>query len=283
MIKPFLQWPGGKTKVMPFILPHLGLPCRRFVDVCCGSGAASLAVAEVNGAKRIWLNDINPELIICLALTAVIPLEIIALAREIYNPEHNNEEAYYQIRKEFNAQRGSGTSNQAARLIYLNRHGFNSLMRFNSKGEFNVSFRVDHSASEFPEEAIRDFARLLGGADFTCWDFEDVLLFCGAGDTVYLDPPFLPLSATANFTAYSKDGFSWGDQQRLAKAAQAAADRGARVVISQANIPAAHGLYAGAEIHEIEVHRSISCKASSRGKAKEIIAVYHPKAAEAAS
>lgn len=81
------------------------------------------------------------------------------------------------------------------------------------------------------------------------------------------------------FTSYAPGGFGPADQQRLAKAAQAAANRGARVVISNHNVPVARGLFAGAEIHKIQVHRSISCKASTRGKVGEIIAVYHPRVA----
>ena len=94
------------------------------------------------------------------------------------------------------------------------------------------------------------------------------------GDVVYLDPPYVPLTETANFTSYSTDGFTHEQQQRLVEVAERLSSKGVRVIVSNHDTDVSRELYKNATIHTLEVQRNISAKGSSRNKAKELIAVY---------
>jgi DNA adenine methylase len=275
-MKPFLQWPGGKARVAPLLIPHFNLPCRRFIEPFCGAASVSLAVAEMDGAEYFWCNDINRDLVNTLIYAMSSPENLIDIARGFFEDcamAAEMDAYYYAMRRAFNQFHHHPDMDTAAQFLFLDFHCYNALIRYNAKGEFNSPFRRDRKIAAFPEQAIRDFARLMKGARFTCQDFETVMAQAGPGDVVYCDPPYIPLSPTANFTGYSAGGFGMDDQIRLAEAAKRAAMRGARVVVSNSDTPEAREVYDGAEIHEIHVHRSISCKGDGRGKAGEIVAV----------
>jgi len=281
IVRPFLQWPGGKAKVAPLILPHFKLPAKKFIEPLCGAAAISLAVATKGGAEEFWINDINSDLINLFrwATAKYDRLDnLIGLAKREFFDDLNGKDGshYYCVRDAFNrsGRRHNGLL-EAAWFFYLDFHCYNALIRYNSKGEFNSPYRKDRKIAAFPEQAIRNFARLIRNATFTCQDFKKVMDQCDSGDVVYCDPPYVPLSKTANFTTYSRGGFGMKEQTRLVEAARAAQQRGAQVIISNHDTPAARELYADAtEIISLEVMRSISCKSASRGSVKELIAIY---------
>ena len=90
----------------------------------------------------------------------------------------------------------------------------------------------------------------------------------------YCDPPYVPLSASAQFTAYSSGGFGVIEQEALADAARAAARRGALVILSNHDTPLTRSLYQGAALSSFPVQRLISCKGESRHSAQELLAVW---------
>lgn len=270
--RPFLKWPGGKRRVVPFLLPHLDLPAKRLVEPFCGSCALSLAVADQ--AERFWLNDINSDLHNLLVQIKEAPDLLLAAVRPFFTPAKNRESSYYNLRDRFN--RATEPLERAALFIYLNRHGYNGLCRYNSNGEFNVPFGR-YSRPYFPALEIRDSLDVLARAEITAFDFEEVLDACGRGDVVYCDPPYVPLSETASFTSYSAGGFGLAEQERLARAAEGAAGRGALVVISNHDTPITRRLYQRAQCTYINVRRNISCDGDNRGLAREVIAVYRQR------
>lgn len=270
--KPFLKWPGGKRRVVPHLLPHLRLPARRLVEPFCGSFAVSLAVA--GQVQEFWLNDINPDLVNLLQQLQESPGALMAAARSYFAPENNRDAVYYRLRDRFNASRDP--LERAALFLYLNRHGYNGLCRYNAAGAFNVPFGR-YKAPYFPERELQEAGTVLGRARVTGIDFTRVLDQCGEGDVVYCDPPYVPLSATADFTAYAAGGFGPADQERLAAAASRAAARGALVVISNHDTPETRALYQDADQYYIDVRRNISCNGDNRGLAPELIAVYAPR------
>ena len=271
--QPFLKWPGGKRRVVPYLLPHLNLPAKRLVEPFCGGCALSLAVA--NQAKTFWLNDLNADLINLLQLIKDDPQSIMKNGRKFFTSQNNEESAYYLLRDSFNAARDPLT--RAALFLYLNRHGYNGLCRYNAGGGFNVPFGR-YTAPHFPEDEIKAAVSILSHAEITALDFEEVLDACRPDDVVYCDPPYVPLSATASFTSYSAGGFGLPEQERLAKAATRAAAQGVLVVLSNHDTPFTRGLYQNAYMESIDVRRNISCDGDNRGLAKEIIAVYRPAA-----
>ena len=106
--------------------------------------------------------------------------------------------------------------------------------------------------------------------------FEDPALYenIESGDVVYFDPPYVPASDTAYFASYAKEGFTYDHQVELAELAESLCNRGAKVIVSNHDTPVSRELYKNAQIHSIQVARSISAKGSSRKKASELIAVY---------
>ena len=110
---------------------------------------------------------------------------------------------------------------------------------------------------------------------FTCFDV--AFNRATAGDVIYCDPPYVPLSKTASFTSYATQGFDLDDQAELANLAEQAQQRGVTVVISNHDTTWTRKIYQPAVLHSLQVGRSISQKGATRGKVAELFAVYRPK------
>jgi DNA adenine methylase len=273
--RPFLKWPGGKRRLVPLLVTQAQWPARRIVEPFCGSAVFGLSLAETDLVKEIWLNDINSDLISLFRVVAFDLDSLMHICAELFVPENNTPEKYYYLRNVFNNERDP--LRRAALFIYLNRHGYNGLCRFNSKGNFNVPFGR-YRRPFFPETELRKASSLLKKARLTELGYEAVLEQCAAGDVVYCDPPYVPLSATASFTTYAPGGpFRSEEQERLARCASEAARRGATVVISNHDTPETRRIYGKHITETIAVRRHISCKGTQRAKAAEIIAVFRPQ------
>lgn len=279
---PFVKWAGGKRRLVPFIVEHLGIvpdsstetssaTRARLVEPFAGGAALSLAVGR--RFSGVWLNDVNKDLINLYTQLQEAPEEYIRAAAALFTPETNNAEKYYRFRDEFNTT--ESPSRKAVLFLYLNRHGYNGLCRYNSAGEFNVPYGR-YKSPYFPVDELMAAAEVLQNARLTSVDFEDVLAACGPGDIVYCDPPYVPLSATASFTDYAAGGFDLADQRRLVAAAEAARRRGALVAISNHDNEITRELYRGAECHYRQVRRTISCDGQNRHAVTEVLAVYRP-------
>ena len=274
MKKPYLKWPGNKIRAMETLLKHLPTG-QRLVEPFVGSGAVFLNTDY----DSYLLADANKHLVWAHRLIGgAMPTgldDIIEMLRFIYE-DSNNAESFYDNRLMLNANEGTERLS-ALTFIYLNRHCFNGLVRYNAKGEFNAPFGR-YKDPYLPEEEMRNFHRKWQDVQpmINCRDFRLTMALADPGDTIYADPPYLPLSTTANFSSYSAGGFSYQDQVDLRDCAVAAAQRGIPVVISNHDTSVARELYADAEIVAFEVSRSISCKGDGRGKAPELLAIYKP-------
>lgn len=266
LLRPFLKWAGAKTKVVPALLPMLPPNGSRFIEPFVGSGAVFL-----NTNYRInFLSDANEDIISLYKLLKAHNGSFIERCRELFIPSNNVETRFYELRDEFNA--CSDPVRRATLFVYLNRHCFNGLCRYNQKGEFNTPFGR-YSGPGFPEDAMRIFAEKLEHAELSTRDFREVIKEARLGDVVYCDPPYSPLSASANFTSYSTGGFGQQDQQDLATLCEEAGRRGAVVIVSNHDTPLTRTLYQAADkIVEILVSRTISCDGNTRHKAMELIA-----------
>ena len=273
MRKPFLKWAGGKTKVLPHILPLIG-NAEHFIEPFAGSMSVGLNVP----AKVCVLNDVNGH-IIQLYQHLIGEGEDFINYCESFFVDGNVSDLYYERRTLFNETEDS--REKSALFVYLNRHGFNGLTRYNKSGQFNVPFGK-YKKPYFPREEMMEFRYNMQRKmllRMTAFDFADPLLYknLSANSVVYCDPPYIPLNETSNFTAYSTDGFTNNDQIRLKQLALNLRRQGAKVIISNHDVPAARELYSDASrIIEIDVSRSVSAKGGSRGKVGEILAVYEP-------
>ena len=265
-MKPFLKWAGGKYRIVERILAALPAG-KRLVEPFVGSGAVFLNA----GFDTATVADSNQDLI---ELYQIIQAEGEAFAQyaaALFVPENNTEAVFYQYREEFNA--SSDLARKAALFVYLNRHCFNGLCRYNGKGKFNVPFGR-YAKPQFPMAEMLGFHQKSQCVTFNVVDFRGTLESVAEGSVVYCDPPYAPLTATANFSSYTATGFGLKDQQDLASSARKLRERNIPVVISNHDTEFTRFIYADAKIVSFDVQRFISSDAKNRGKAAELLAIY---------
>jgi len=270
MLKPFLKWPGGKFRLTERICRKLDAG-HRLVEPFAGSAAVFL---NSNYAAYL-IADSNPDLINLYQQLKEEGEPFIEYCRELFVPATNNKTAYYRLRQEFND--SGDRRRKSALFVYLNRHCYNGLCRYNSRGEFNSPFGR-YKNPRFPAREMHHFYLKSGAAEFIHARFPETLQQVRTGDVVYCDPPYIPLSKTAYFTDYASGGFSWEDQVDLVDRAGKLSRRGIQVVISNHNTRASRQLYrdGGAVIQSFNVRRTISCQIKNRGLVGEILAVFQP-------
>lgn len=260
--KPVLKWAGGKSGLLPQLLPLFPQKIERYFEPFFGGGAVFFALEF---SSESFLNDINSELIELYEAVRDNRIELIA-ELNLLSAQYS-EEFYYQMR----ALIPQTKTKRAARTVFLNKTGFNGLYRQNSKGGFNVPFgkRVKCPAL-FDENNLIKVSEVLGAAKLMSVDFETLINQAGHGDFVYCDPPYEPLSATSSFNAYQGGGFSRDEQKRLKNACVRAQARGANVIISNSAAEFIKDLYADCEIKSISARRAINSKGNSRGEIEEL-------------
>lgn len=271
MIRPFIKWAGGKTRVLPDLLPLLPKG-DRLIEPFVGGASVFLNTDY----PRYVLADINADLINTYRMAKGATQAFISTAKELFK-NGNNLYEFYRNRDTFNAISDDEHMLKAALFLYLNRHCFNGICRYNASGFFNVPFG-NYKKPYFPEEEIRLFAEKANDTTtcFIATDFRKVLAAKAINENsvIYCDPPYLPASDTANFTQYHHAAFTTEHHRELAAALlNVNQSRGAAVLISNSNTPATHEIYQNYQFHEISVNRSLSAAAASRKKAGELIGV----------
>ena len=265
-MKPFLKWAGGKYRIIDRIKAALpdGL---RLIEPFCGSTAVFM---NTSYAENI-IADSNADLINVFTHVQSGGSGFINDCRQLFTPRNNKSESFYLLRQEFNTT--DNLYRKAALFIYLNRHCFNGLCRYNSKGQFNVPFGR-YTKPHFPEVEIMAFAEKSQTAQFRNSDFVSTMENARMGDVVYCDPPYVPLTSTSNFTSYTTAGFGMKDQQKLADMAQVLQNRGIPVIISNHDTDFTRTAYSSAQLDYFKVQRLISSNGSNRGKANELLAIF---------
>ncbi len=264
-VRPVLKWVGGKGQLLPELLPRLPQSFNAYHEPFIGGGALFFELAAQGRITTAYLSDANPSLIdVYLGLRDCVD-EVIAVLRQ-HRYEHDY---YYQVR----ALRPADLSlpERAARIIYLNKTCYNGLYRENRRGEFNVPFGRYKNPTICDEPNLRAASRVLQGVDIARRPFFTVLDYAKAGDFVYFDPPYHPLSPTANFTSYDRDGFGPDDQRKLRDMFAALGDNGVPAMLSNSDTPFIRELYAGFRLDQVQVARMVNSKANGRGKVAEVI------------
>jgi DNA adenine methylase len=263
----FLKWAGGKYGIVEQIASRLP-QASTLVEPFVGAGSVFLNTDY----KHYILNDINTDLISLYRILQSDSERYIAAARPFFTAEFNQAEKYYTLRQQFN--QSTDSFERAVLFLYLNRFGYNGLCRYNKSGIFNVPFGR-YKKPYFPEKEIQHFAQKAQTAEFTCVSFEECMNSVPESATVYCDPPYAPISATAYFTSYAKNGFNLEYQTRLAIAAKTLrAEQGNRVLISNHDTPFTREIYQGADIKTLQVARFISTNGQTRTKVSELLALY---------
>ncbi len=264
--RPLLKWAGNKYQILEHIMAVLPSG-NRLIEPFVGSGAVFLNADY----KEYLLADSNEDLINLFLTLQREEESLIEYCRSFFTSETNTEGRYYELRKEFNST--SDSRLKAALFLYLNRHAYNGLCRYNSKGGFNTPFG-QYNKPYFPEKEMRRFVDRARRATFRVADFRETMKLAGRGDVLYCDPPYVPLSATSNFTSYSSGGFGREDQSALAELAEELASRGVPVLISNHATEFTLNAYKSARIEQFDVQRFISCDGDNRGTAREVLALF---------
>jgi DNA adenine methylase len=212
------------------------------------------------------LSDANPDLAITYRVVKDdVDSLIEALGEHYYDKDH-----YYEVRAR--DPKTMSPAARAARMIFMNRTGFNGLYRVNKSGRFNVPFGRYDNPTICDAVRIRRCAEALRGVSIEHRDFLAVGDQAVAGDFVYFDPPYVPLSASSNFTSYTRNGFTLDDQVRLRDLARDLHARGVHVLLSNSSAPKVYELYdSGFGLREVLVGRAINSKGGGRGKVAELL------------
>jgi DNA adenine methylase len=269
-VRPIVKWAGGKTKLLAELVARMPGEIGTYAEPFSGGAALFFAIADPSEKyarkfDRAILADRNEELVI--AYNAV-KRDVDAVIRELSEYKYDRDLFYATRSKD---PKSLTDAARAARLLFLNRTCFNGLWRVNSKGEFNVPFGRYKNPTICDEAGLRAASRALARAEIVHSDFSDVTRDLGRGDFVYFDPPYAPVSSTSDFTAYAAGGFGHADQVRLTTEVEALRDRGALVMLSNADTPVTRALYKEFTMAIVGVSRSINSDASKRGEIAELI------------
>jgi DNA adenine methylase len=266
-IKPFLKWAGGKYRVLDKLKPSLP-KAECLIEPFLGSGAVFINTDY----DHYKLNDINPDVINFYRALKTHKEDFIDSCNSLFIPENNSKDRFIEMREEFNNTTEDDLRRQQL-FLYLNRHCYNGLCRYNLSGIFNVPFG-SYKKPYFPRVELSTFAKKLERAELYNDDFSVVMSEANENCVIYCDPPYIPLNDTAYFTSYTKAGFSHHQQQNLVEASLKAMNTGANVIISNHYNQASLNLYSAARLRKIYVKRSISCNGKKRKQVAEVIAHY---------
>ena len=268
--KPIVKWAGGKSRLLGELIDRVPRRLKTYAEPFAGGAALFFALASerAHGERsfeRAILCDRNEELVACYR---AVQADVNAVIEALKSFRHDRE-LFYEVRAQDT--RGMSDVARAARFVFLNHTCFNGLWRVNSGGHFNVPFGKYKNPRILDPEALRAASGALADVELRTGDFLDVTGELGRGDFVYLDPPYVPVSRTASFTAYAKDGFSPSDQERLARELHTLKGRGVKAMLSNADTPVTRRLYAGLQCRALRAPRSISCDGAARGAAGELL------------
>jgi len=298
MVEPVLKWAGGKRQLLEELYARFPETYDRFHEPFFGGGALFFDLEPASAT----VNDTNPRLVNFYEQVRDRPEALIERLREFRDPEADPDPAlpfaeetrrgkaveqyYYQQRARFNERAYADgwpeavgdRLEEAALLLYLNRTCYNGLYRENSDGGFNVPIGRYADPDWVQADRIRAASRVLSETEVRNEDFSYVLDVAQSGDLVYFDPPYEPMSPTADFAEYSAEGFDREDQQRLLEVARELAERDVAVVLSNSGVMYDAYAQAGFFVEREGATRAINSDASSRGEVDEIVATTVPPA-----
>ncbi|MCJ8349671.1 Dam family site-specific DNA-(adenine-N6)-methyltransferase [Moritella sp.] len=264
-----LKWAGGKKKLADNIkqlLPSKGK--GRLIEPFVGGGSVFLN----SDFDEYLLLDMNKDLINLFNILKSDSFNFITEAEHYFQSEYNTAEQYYELRAKFN--KSNDPFFRSLIFLYMNRHGYNGLCRYNKSGGYNVPFGR-YKKPYFPKMELEFFAKKSQRALFIQGDFDVAFNLAKSGDAIYCDPPYSPINRTSNFTSYAGNTFDDDDQIRLVKCAEAAKNKNIPTLISNHDTEFTREIYSGAKtLSKLKVHRSISSKGHGRVKVFELMVLY---------
>ena len=265
--QPFLKWAGGKSRLLSQYLPWFPSRVGTYYEPFLGGGAVFFWLRNRLGLFPARLSDANRELIELYQVIQQKPQALVSRLRH-YQSQHC-QEFYYATREA----RPRTRIDRAARMIYLNKTCFNGLYRVNSQGKFNVPMGRYKNPTILQEERILAASSALQQCQLAVEPYDQAVASAGAGDLVYFDPPYQPLSVTSSFTSYTRDSFGQEDQRHLADVVGLLVQRGCQVLLSNSDTPLTRQLYRSYQLVEIQAPRMINSKAERRQPVGELLVI----------
>lgn len=269
--KPFVKWAGGKRQLITSLDGHLPKKFNTYFEPFLGGGALLFHLLNQNPNLKCSISDLNSDLILAY-ITIRDKVEQLIESLEKHSGKYftDQREYYYSVRE-------SAPKNQiekVSRLLFLNKTCFNGLYRVNSKGQFNVPLGRYTNPSIVNKENLISVSKILQSKNIAirCQDFAAILDEAKKDDFVYFDPPYQPVSKTANFTSYTKCEFTYKDLERLADLCQKLDKKDCKVLLSNSNTKEVRNLFSSKwKIVEISANRAINSNSKKRTGHSELL------------
>ncbi len=291
LAKPFVKWAGGKAQLLGEfrkIYPSgLGTTYRKYAEPFVGGGAVLFDILNEYALDEAYISDTNKELISAYATIKDSVDELIASLRQMQAKylslsQEFRKIYYYKIRERFNYLITTNIEGDpveiASLFIFLNKTCFNGLYRVNQKGSFNVPIGSYKAPTICDDVNLRNISMKLKNVNIVCADYREALSFIDNKTFVYFDPPYRPLTETANFTAYTDNLFDDRSQRELAEFVNLVNEREAKIVVSNSDPKNSkpddnffEHLYSGYRINRVKATRMINCNGEARGKVNELV------------
>lgn len=268
LVVPVVKWVGGKRQLLAEITPLLPKRITTYCEPFLGGGAVLFSIQP----SKAIVNDLNKDLIV---VYEVIRDDIETLIESL--KKHENTSDYFYSIRDMDRNKDSykllSKVERASRLLYLNKTCFNGLFRVNSSGEFNSPFGHYKNPNIVNEPVLRAVSKYFNSNNITFYsgDFYKTIENIGRGAFVYLDPPYDPVSDTANFTGYNKGGFDRKEQLRLKEYCDELTRKGIKFLLSNSATEFIKSLYSEYDIHIVQAKRSINSNGSKRGAVDEVL------------
>ncbi|MCH2402696.1 MAG: DNA adenine methylase [Candidatus Nitrosopelagicus sp.] len=270
--KPFVKWAGGKRQLLPELVRNYPEKFDTYFEPFLGGGAVMFNLLSKHPNLKCHVSDLNSNLILAyVAIRDKVTELIDSLENHAKKYQNNHSQYYYRIRES----EPTSQIEQVSKLIFLNKTCFNGLYRVNSKGKFNVPLGKYTNPNIINRENLLTVSRILQSSniEFFCRDFEAILHDTKKGDFVYLDPPYQPVSKTANFTSYTTRNFTDDDLERLATIAEKLHFKGCKILISNSKSKKVQNSFSSSvwKMKEIHVNRAINSNSKKRTGHSEIL------------
>ncbi len=287
-IKPFLKWAGGKGQLINEIEKYYPFDekVNKYAEPFIGGGAVLFDILNKFNLKKIYISDVNKELLNCYKVIKEKSEKLVAELKKIENEflnktQDDRKQYYYEKRKQFNFLKLNSTEAEIERavlMIFLNKTCFNGLYRVNKKGEFNVPMGDYKNPKICDEENLLNISKKLKNVDVIYGDYKKSYNFIDKNTFVYFDPPYRPLNKTAAFTSYTEFSFEDKEQIELSEYFKLLDKKGTKLLLSNSdpknedkNDNFFDELYRKFEIKRVEASRAINSKGKKRGKITEIL------------
>jgi len=270
--KPFVKWAGGKRQLLAELEKNFPKQFGTYFEPFLGGGAVLFDLLAKKPNLKCSVSDLNSDLVLAyVTIRDKLGRLIESLENHSKNYHKDSTEYYYDVRK----QEPKSQIEKVSRLLFLNKTCFNGLYRVNSKGKFNVPLGRYTNPNIVNRENLIIASKFLQSEriKISCRDFESILKDAKKGDFVYFDPPYQPVSDTANFTSYTHRDFTEDDLQRLADLANQLNSKGVHVLLSNSNTKIVKKIFSSKKwkVKEIAVNRAINSNSQKRTGHKEVL------------